>query len=211
MKKSIRKIIHRKRIDTDRINPLNVSTGYLEVIAGPMYCGKTEELIRQVKRAKIGKIYVQVFKHKNDIRYGKGKKLYSHAGISFDCEIITSTKDILKKIKTKTKIVGIDEAQWLGEDLVGVVQKLLDQGLHVIVSGLAMTFDRQPFVPIPALMAMADKVTKLSSVCMICGEDAVYHKRISKEVSADPLKNDPSLVKSLKDSVYEARCRKCFQ
>jgi thymidine kinase len=184
--------------------------GYLEVIAGPMYCGKTEELIRQVKRATIGKSFVQVFKHKNDVRYGKDKKLYSHAGGSFDCEVIDSTGDILTRVHPKTKIVGIDEAQWLGEELVSVVQTLLHQGKHVIVTGLAMTFDRQPFVPIPTLMAIADKVTKLSSVCVQCGEDAVYHKRITKGTTVDPLKNDPSLVKSLKDSVYEARCRRCF-
>ena len=190
---------------------MNTSSGFLEVIAGPMYCGKTEELIRQVKRAKIGKGTVQVFKHKNDVRYGKDKKLYSHAGISFDCEIIDKTKEILAKTDKHTKIIAIDEAQWLGEELVSVVQELLNMGKHVIITGLAMTFDRQPFVPIPTLMAMADKVTKLSSVCMLCGEDAVYHKRISKRSKINPLENDPSLLKSLKDSVYEARCRKCFR
>lgn len=184
--------------------------GFLEVIAGPMYCGKTEELIRQVKRAKIGNKNAQAFKHKNDVRYGKDKKLYSHAGMSFECEIISDTKEILTKTRANTSIVAIDEAQWLGEELIQVVQKLLSQGKHVIVTGLAMTYDRQPFVPIPALMAMADKVTKLSSVCVICGEDAVYHKRITSGSSVDPLTNDPSLVKSLKDSVYEARCRRCF-
>ena len=186
------------------------TTGYLEVIAGPMYCGKTEELIRQVKRAAIGKAKVQVFKHKNDIRYGTDRKVFSHTGISFECDFICTTKEILKKTKADTKIVAIDEAQWLGEELVDVVQELLDRGKHVIVTGLAMTFDRQPFVPIPTLMAIADKVTKLSSVCMICGSDAVFHKRITKGETVDPLVNDPSLVKTLKDSVYEARCRRCF-
>jgi thymidine kinase len=83
-------------------------------------------------------------------------------------------------------------------------------GKHVIVSGLAMTFDRQPFVPIPDLMSLADKVTKLSSVCSVCGADAVYHKRIKNGITADPLSTDPSLVNKLTDNVYEARCRKCF-
>lgn len=185
--------------------------GYLEVIAGPMYCGKTEELIRQVKRATIGKKKVQAFKHKNDIRYGHEKKLYSHGGVNVDCEIIDSTAEILEKTHAKTQIVAIDEAQWLGEELVPVVEKLLEQGKHVIVTGLAMTYDRQPFTPIPTLMAMADKVTKLSSVCMKCGEDAVYHKKVTEsDPSVDPLDNDPSLVKSLKDSVFEARCRNCY-
>lgn len=185
--------------------------GYLEVIAGPMYCGKTEELIRQVKRARIGNKRVQVFKHKNDIRYGHDKKLYSHAGITEECEIIDKTDEILTLLNPDTEIVGIDEAQWLGEELVPVVQTFLEKGLHVIVTGLAMTYDRQPFTPVPTLMAMADKVTKLSSVCMKCGEDAVYHMRVTKDDgSVDPLTNDPSLVKSLKDSVFEARCRNCW-
>ena len=186
------------------------ATGYLEVIAGPMYCGKTEELIRQVKRATIGKKKVQVFKHKNDVRYGHDKKLYSHAGISFDCELIEKTQEILTKTLPDTYIVAIDEAQWLGEELISVVHQLLSQGKLVLVTGLALTYDRQPFTPIPALMSLADKVTKLSSICALCGSDAVYHKRISKKVAVDPLKNDPSLVNALKDSVYEARCRRCF-
>lgn len=186
------------------------TVGYLEVIAGPMYCGKTEELIRQIKRAQIGKRRVQVFKHKNDIRYGNDKKLYSHAGLTIECEIIDAVEEILTRVSSKTEIVAIDEAQWLGENLVDVIQKLLDRHKHIIISALPMTFDRQPFIPIPTLMAMADKVTKLSSVCMKCGADAVFHKRIANGKTVDPLTNDPSLVKSLKDSYFEARCRACF-
>lgn len=184
--------------------------GYLEVIAGPMYCGKTEELIRQVKRATIGKKRVIVFKHAIDVRYGTDKKVHSHAGITFDSELIHHAKEILSAVDKKTEMVAIDEAQWLGEDLVPIVSQLLHQGKYVIVAGLAMTFDRQPFVPMPALMAMADKVTKLSAICSVCGEDAVFHKRIAKGKSADALSTDPSLVNKLTDNVYEARCRKCF-
>ncbi len=181
--------------------------GYLEVIAGPMYCGKTEELIRQAKRAAIGKKRVQVFKHIIDTRYGKDKKVFSHAGLSFESELISKASQILKKLHAKTEIVAIDEAQWFGEELTGVIEKLLKQGKRVIVSGLATTFDRQPFAPIPNLMAMADKVTKLSAICMICGEEAVYHKRIIKN-NVDPLLADPSLVG--RSDAYEARCRRCF-
>lgn len=182
-------------------------TGYLEVIAGPMYCGKTEELIRQVKRASIGKKHVQVFKHVIDTRYGKAKKVFSHAGLSFESELISKASHVLKKLHSETDIVAIDEAQWFGEDLVGVVETLLGRGKRVLVSGLAMTFDRQPFAPIPTLMAMADKVTKLSAVCVVCGEEAVYHKRIIKN-TVDPLLADPSLVG--RSDAYEARCRRCF-
>lgn len=182
--------------------------GYLEVIAGPMYCGKTEELIRLVKRASIGRKKVQVYKHTIDTRYGKDKKVFSHAGLSFKSYLITEAVQILKRLHKNTEIVAIDEAQWFGQDLIPVVSELLEKGIFVIVAGLAMTYDRQPFAPMPTLMSMADEVTKLSAVCTICGDDAVFHKRIVKSDITNPLEADPSLV-GRTDS-YEARCRKCF-
>jgi thymidine kinase len=181
--------------------------GYLEVIAGPMYCGKTEELIRQVKRASIGKKKVQVFKHIIDTRYGKDKKVFSHAGLSFKSYVISEAVQILSKLHKNTEIIAIDEAQWFGNDLIPVISELIEKGLHVMVAGLAMTYERQPFAPMPTLMVMADKVTKLS-VCTICGNDAVFHKRITKSNVENPLEADPSLV-GRTDS-YEARCRKCW-
>lgn len=183
-------------------------TGYLEVIAGPMYCGKTEELIRQVKRASIGKKRFQVFKHAMDDRYGKEQKLYSHAGLTFTSELVKSAGEILTGIDPKTELIAIDEAQWFGDELIVVISELLEKGHHVIVAGLAMTYDRQPFVPMPALMAMADKVTKLSAVCSVCGNDAVFHKRIVNGNVTDSLAADPRLVAGL--NAYQARCRKCF-
>lgn len=184
--------------------------GFLEVIAGPMYCGKTEELIRQVKRAKIGRQGAQVFKHKFDIRYGQDKKVFSHAGVSIECDIIDQAGDILERLLPETKMVAIDEAQWLGDELIPVVKKLLRQKKHVIVSGLALTYDQQPFTPIPELMALADRVSKLSSICAVCGGEAVYHKRMGVGAPVDPLTNDPSLVKKLGDNFFEARCRNCL-
>ncbi|MFZ5845677.1 MAG: thymidine kinase [Patescibacteria group bacterium] len=182
--------------------------GYLEVIAGPMFCGKTEELIRQVKRAAIGKKKVQVFKHAIDTRYGNDKKLHSHAGISFASDLVVSAAEILQKLEPKTEIVAIDEAQWFGDELVGVVNKLLEKGKRVLVAGLSMTFDRQPFAPLPSLMAMADRVTKLSAICVVCGEEAVYHKRVTKGKTVNPHLADPSLVGKIE--AYQARCRRCF-
>ncbi len=183
--------------------------GYLEVIAGPMYCGKTEELIRQVRRAAIGRKNVKVFKHAIDTRYGKDKKLFSHAGVSFDSETIQDVRDILDGINTKTEIVAIDEAQWFGEPLIPIINKLLQKHVHVIVAGLAMTYDRQPFTPMPTLMAMADKVTKLSAICAVCGAEAVFHKRVIKvKKEIDPLEDDPALVGKI--DAYQARCRRCF-
>ncbi len=190
---------------------MKLKLGYLEVIAGPMYCGKTEELIRQVKRATIGKKKVQVFKPSIDLRYGSDPKLYSHAGLTFDSMMITSAGEILPLVSKDTDIVGIDEAQHMGDGLIHVVETLLSQGKQVIVTGLALTFDRQPFTPIPALMAMADKVTKLSAICMLCGAEAVYHKRVGAVTSkANALEPDPAFIAKLADATFEARCRRCW-
>jgi thymidine kinase len=182
--------------------------GYLEVIAGPMFCGKTEELIRQVRRAAIAKKKIQVFKHKIDTRYGTDKKLFSHAGLTFESDVVSSAKQIISKIHPKTEIVAIDEAQWFGDDLIDVIEVLLKRGKKVLAAGLALTYDREPFEPIPTLMTMADKVTKLSAICAICGEDAVYHKRIIPGKKVDPRIPDPAFVGKI-DS-YQPRCRRCY-
>ncbi len=190
---------------------MNGHTGaYLEVIAGPMYSGKTEELIRQIKRAIIGGKRVQVFKPTIDTRYGTEEKLYSHAGLTAESAKITHPSQILEKLDPKTNLVIIDEAQHMGKDLLPVVDTLLSKKKWVVVGGLGMTFDRQPFVPMPELMAMADKVTKLSAICSKCGADAVYHKPVKKVKSVNALEPDPEFVKSLASNTYEARCRKCF-
>lgn len=186
--------------------------GYLEVIAGPMFCGKTEEMIRQVKRAAIGRKKIQVFKHGLDKRYGNDRKLHSHAGITYDSELVTTVAEIRQEINKDTHIVAIDEAQWFGEELIPLITELLGKKYHIIVAGLAMTFDRQPFVPIPTLMAIADKVTILSAVCSLCGEDAVFHKRVTaKGPKVDPLVADPGFVSKMDASVFQARCRNCYR
>lgn len=184
--------------------------GTLEVIAGPMFSGKTEELIRLVKRASIGKKHIQAFCHEIDTHYGKGKKLFSHGGIAVMAESAGSAAELLRNVKKRTQIVVIDEAQWFGPEVIDVVNQLLARGIKVIIAGLALTYDGQPFEPIPALMAMADRVMKLSAICSICGEDAVFHKRITNGTTADPLTPDPSLVSPPDVTAYEARCRKCY-
>lgn len=185
-----------------------IKSGYLEVICGPMFCGKTEELIRQIRRAAIAKKPIQVFKHIIDTRYGNDKKLFSHAGLTFEADVIAKPAQILKKLRKKTEIVAIDEAQWFGEGLIPVVELLLKKKKIVLVAGLALTYDRQPFAPIPTLMTMADKVTKLSAICAICGNEAVYHKRLTKLTKINPHEADPKLVGNL--DAYQPRCRNCF-
>jgi len=179
--------------------------GSLEVIAGPMFSGKTEELIKRIRRAIIGKQKTIVFKHKLDVRYLK-RNVISHSKISHKSKAVTSVKDILKQAQN-FEVVGIDETMWFGKDLIEVVDKLVNQGKRLIVTGLALTFNREPFTPMPELMALADKVDKLTSVCVICGKEAIYHKKISGDT-----KNPFSITKKHvgEKDVYEARCRNCF-
>jgi len=181
---------------------------YLEVIVGPMYSGKTEELIRRAQRAVLGKKKVVVFKHAIDTRYGKDAKIYSHSGMAFSSVIIQKAAEILKQVNSHIDIVAIDEAQWLGEELIPVVEKLLKSRKYIIIAGLGLTYDRQPFVPMPTLMAMADKVTKLTAICSMCGAEAIFHKRLTK----DHGENSLSVLKTLvaEKDMYEARCRNCF-
>ncbi len=188
--------------------PMRLKKANLNVIAGPMFSGKTEELIRQVRRAVIAKKKVQVFKHQIDTRYGTDAKLFSHNGLSIESEIINDASEILKNLDKSTEIVAIDEAQWFGPQLISVINELLAKKKKVIVSGLAMTYERTPFAPIPELMAMADQVTKLSAVCVICGEEAVFHKRLTRTKSVDPSLADPTLVGKIE--TYQARCRRCY-
>src|SRR3989344_220039 len=182
------------------------NTGFLEVICGPMFCGKTEELIRRVRRAIIAKKQVLVFKHQLDTRYVK-RNLMSHSKISHRSKVVKSAKDILKKITPRTQVVAIDEAMLFGTELITVVEKLVNQGKRVIVSGLSSTFDAQPFEPIPSLLAVADRVDKLSAVCNNCGKEAIFHKKLTNN-HIDALAITAKHVGE-KD-IYEARCRQCF-
>lgn len=184
--------------------------GYLEVIAGPMYSGKTELLIERAKRSTYANKKIQVFKHDIDLRYGKEGKLYSHGGVTYAATLAHTAAEIQQKLKKSTDFVGIDEAQWFGEELIPVVLQAVNQGKKVVVSGLGLTYDRQPFTPMPDFMALADKVTKLTAVCMKCGAEAMFHKRIKGESAIDPLTTDPSFVTTLDEKIFEARCRTCF-
>lgn len=172
-----------------------------------MFCGKTEELIRRVRRATIAGKKVAVFKHQLDRRYAQ-KNVISHDGASFQAKPVSSASEILKLLDAKTEIVAIDEAQYFGKDLISVCQRLLDKGKRVIIAGLATTYEGKPFPPIPHLMAIADEVSKLSAVCNICGKEAVFHIK-KKKSKVNPLKITSALIGGTKD--YEARCRKCFQ
>jgi thymidine kinase len=178
-------------------------TGIIEVVCGSMFSGKTDELIRRLRRATIARQKVQVFKPAIDIRYAV-EKVTSHAGSDFDALPIASSAQILERLDLDTTVVGVDEAQFFDDQIVSIVSRLADKGLRVIVAGLDTDFRGEPFGPIPVLMAQAEKVDKLQAICMVCGEAACRTQRL---VNGKPARyNDPVVIVGASE-MYEARCR----
>ena len=177
--------------------------GSLEVITGSMFCGKTEELIRRLRRARIAKQQVQVFKPAVDSRYNH-QKVTSHSGIDVDAIPVESSQAILDLLEQNTTVVGIDEVQFFDDDIINVVEKLADQGVRVIVTGLDMNFRGEPFGCMPHLMARAERVEKLQAICMVCGEEASRTQRL---VDGKPAYYDDPIVVVGAQEMYEARCR----
>ncbi|HZD18940.1 MAG TPA: thymidine kinase [Actinomycetota bacterium] len=180
--------------------------GRIEVVAGPMFAGKTEELLRRVRRAVIGRRGVQVFTHALDTRPGPDR-IASHVGLEHPSRAVTSASEIPRLIAPATDIVAIDEAHFFGVELAPVVEDLAGRGLVVMVAGLDVTFAGRPFEPLPSLMAVAERVDKLTAICAVCGEEAVFHQRIAP-VAAE----DRELVAEHVggEEKYEARCRRHF-
>lgn len=179
-------------------------TGSLEVITGSMFCGKTDELIRRLRRATIARQKVQVFKPTIDIRYAI-EKVTSHAGGEFDAIPVKNSLELLAKLEPDTTVVGIDEAQFFDDEIVELSQKLANRGIRVIVAGLDTDFRGEPFGPIPTLMAKAENVDKLHAICMVCGEAASRTQRL---VNGKPARyHDPVVIVGAAE-LYEARCRK---
>lgn len=181
--------------------------GSLEVITGSMFCGKTDELIRRLRRAKIAKQKVQVFKPKIDNRYAEAK-VTSHAGSEFDAVPIDKAADIRLLLEPDTTVVGIDEAQFLDDEIVPIVNYLADNGLRVIVAGLDTDFRGEAFGSMPTLVTQAEHVDKLHAICMVCGKDASRTQRL---VNGSPAHyNDPVIIVGAAE-LYEARCREHHQ
>jgi thymidine kinase len=171
-------------------------TGHLEVICGSMFSGKTEELIRRIRRAEIAKQRVKVFKPKIDNRYSEFS-IVSHSEQSYPSEVIENAEEILEK-SFDVEIIGIDEAQFFDNNLVQVCQSLADSGKRVIVAGLDQDYKAVPFEPMPQLLAVAEYITKTMAICVICGAPANRTQRVSKN-------SDRVLVGG--ENYYEARCR----
>jgi thymidine kinase len=178
--------------------------GRVEVVCGPMFAGKTEELLRRVRRATIAGRQVAVFGHALDTRQG-ADRLASHVGLAVPAVAVSTATAIEAALPDGTDVVAIDEAQFFGPDLIPVVGRLADRGMVVIVAGLDVTFDGRPFEPLPSLMALAEQVDKLTAICSMCGEDAAFHVRLGgDDVAADALVE----ANVGGTETYQARCRR---
>jgi len=178
-------------------------SGRIEVICGSMFSGKTEELIRRVRRATIAKQKVQVFKPSLDDRYSI-EHVASHNGQNFEAQPVNNSQELQAALLPNTTVVAVDEAQFFDEGLVAVLESMANRGIRVIVNGLDMDFRGEPFGPMPQLMARAEDVTKLSAICMVCGEPATRTQRLVNGVPARY--DDPIILVGAQES-YEARCR----
>jgi thymidine kinase len=177
--------------------------GSVEVICGSMFSGKTDELIRRLRRAVIARQKVQVFKPAIDMRYAV-EKVTSHAGSNFAAIPVEKAVDILSKVEKDATVVAIDEAQFFDDEIIQVVEQLAAGNKRVIVGGLDTDFRGEPFGPMPVLMARAEEVDKLQAICMVCGEPACRTQRL---VNGKPARYDDPIVIVGAAEMYEARCR----
>jgi thymidine kinase len=175
--------------------------GWIEVIAGGMFSGKSEELLRRLRRAAIARQSLQVFKPAADVRHGPDR-LITRDDREFEAESVRDAADLRARIRPGVQVVGVDEAQFFDEGLADLAMELADSGLRVIVAGLDQDYARQPFGPMPRLLALAEQVDKMHAVCVRCGAAAHYSQRIAG--GADQVQVGDS-------ESYEARCRRCFE
>lgn len=175
--------------------------GFIEVICGPMFAGKSEELIRRLRRAQIAKQRVQVFKPQIDNRYDQNK-IVSHSELSLEAKVVKNAEEILSLIDDRVEVIGIDEAQFFDPSIVKVCEKLANMGKRVIVAGLDQDYRGIPFDPMPDLMAVAEYVTKIQAVCARCGAPASRSQRL--------VSSDQRIVVGASE-IYEPRCRRCFE
>lgn len=178
---------------------IGMSGGWIEVIAGGMFSGKSEELIRRLRRAEIARVPLQVFVPGIDTRFDPNRVI-SRDNRKFDAIVVNSTDEIRGRVDPAAQVVGIDEVQFFDKRIVDVCMEMADAGKRVIVAGLDQDYLRRPFGPMPALLAVAELVSKMHAVCMQCGSPAHYSQR---------LEGGDALIE-VGDTTYEARCRKCF-
>ncbi|MDZ4798348.1 MAG: thymidine kinase [Bryobacteraceae bacterium] len=180
---------------------LSGNIGWIEVICGPMFSGKSEELMRRLRRAMIARRRVQVFKPVIDTRYSPNE-IVSHNDTRMKSETISGPAEILQQLDWRTQVVGIDEANFFGIGVTDVANQLADSGKQVIISGLDTDYMGRPFAPIPDLLAYAESITKTLAICMRCGNPAKHTQRL--------VESDDLIVVGAA-GMYEARCRRCFE
>jgi thymidine kinase len=181
--------------------------GSIEVVCGSMFSGKTEELIRRVRRARIARQKVQVFKPAIDTRY-TAESVQSHNGLGVEAVPIQAAGEVLSSLQPDTTVVAIDEVQFFGWEVTEICQQLADRGLRVIVAGLDMDFRGEPFGPMPVLMAQAEEISKLQAICVVCGAPASRTQRL---IDGRPAAYDDPIILVGGSESYEARCRHCHQ
>jgi thymidine kinase len=174
--------------------------GWIEVIVGSMFSGKSEELIRRLRRARIARQRVQVFKPRLDTRYSSND-IVSHGEMRMESSVVDNARQLLEHIEADTEVVGIDEGQFFDQDLPAACSALADRGVRVIVAGLDQDYLGKPFDPMPQLLAIAEYITKTHAICMVCGNPANHTQRLVPS-------GDRVLVGAA--GLYEARCRRCF-
>ena len=175
--------------------------GWIEVICGPMFSGKSEELIRRLRRAMFARKRVQVFKPAIDTRYSD-TEIVSHGDLRMKSEPVESPKDMLRRIDPRTEVVGVDEANFMGPELIEIAGTLADSGKQVLIAGLDTDYMGRPFPPIPELLALAESITKTLAICVRCGNPAKHTQRLVESTD---------LIVVGAGGMYEARCRRCFE
>ncbi len=187
---------------------LSTRSGRIEVIAGVMFSGKSEELLRRVRRAVIARKTVQVFKSHLDDRYRGVYTVTTHDGIGTEAVPVDSSSRLMEDVRRESQVVAIDEAQFLDEGIVAVATELADRGVRVIIAGTDTDFRGEPFGAMPELMAVAEYVSKLHAICIVCGEPACRNQRL---IDGQPaLYDSPTIMVGGSES-YEARCRYCHE
>jgi thymidine kinase len=177
------------------------NVGWIEVICGPMFSGKSEELIRRLRRAMIARKRVEVFKPAIDDRYSDDQ-IVSHGDLRMRSEVVSGASEIIARLDWRSEVIGVDEANFMGSELVAVAQQLADSGKQVIIAGLDTDYLGRPFAPIPDLLAHAESITKTLAICVRCGNPAKHTQRLRG--------SDDLIVVGAAD-LYEARCRRCFE
>ena len=186
-----------------------IKMGYhFEIITGPMSCGKTEELLRRVKRCIIAQKKVKVISPELDTR-AKGDYIESRNGLWLDAITVKNAREILNTISPEDEVIAIDEIQFFDNDIVTVVKKLVEHGKRVIASGLDLDFKGEPFGSMPELLCFADRVDKLTAVCMKCGSD--HATRTQRLINGFPADKSSPLIMIGGDETYEARCLNCYE